>query len=100
MTDLHLTPEQEAEAQVVFQRLKVAFEREALQLARLMASKEDRQVLGRAEFAVREHVHRLGAQVLESVLQERKKKGTRGQARTVPVARSPRAASATAAKRS
>ena len=43
MTDLPLTPEQEAEAQVVFQRLKSAFEREALQLARLMASKDDRQ---------------------------------------------------------
>jgi hypothetical protein len=31
MTELHLTPEQEAEAQVLFQRLKAAFEREALQ---------------------------------------------------------------------
>lgn len=100
MTELHLSAEQEAEAQVVFQRLKGAFEREALQLARLMASKEDRQVLGRAEFEVRDYVHRLGAQVLESVLQERKKKGTRGQARAVLVARSPRVASATGAKRS
>ncbi len=92
MTDLHLTPEQEAEAQVVFQRLKVAFEREALQLARLMASKEDRQLLGRTEFEVRDHVHRLGAQVVESVLQERKKKGTRGRVQPVRSARSPRAA--------
>ena len=100
MTELHLTPEQEAEAQVVFQRLKVAFEREALQLARVMASKEDRQVLGRTEFEVREHVHRLGAQVLESVLQERKKKGTRGRVPPVPPAQSPRAASPTGAKRS
>jgi len=100
MTELHLTPEQEAEAQVLFQRLKGAFEREALQLARLMASKEDRQVLGRTEFAVRDHVHRLGAQVLESVLQERKKKGTRGRVRPVPSARSPRAASPIAARRS
>jgi hypothetical protein len=100
MTDLHLTPEQEAEAQVVFQRLKVAFEREALQLARLMASKEDAQVLGRTEFTVRDHVHRLGAQVLESVLQERKKKGTKERRPSVLPARSPRAASPTAAKRS
>lgn len=64
MTDLPLPPEQEAEAQVVFQRLKSAFGREARQLARLMASKDDRQVLGRTEFEVREPVHRLGAQVL------------------------------------
>jgi hypothetical protein len=100
MTELPLTPEQEAEAQVLFQRLKAAFEREALQLARLMASKEDRQLLGRTEFAVREHVHRLGAQVWESALQERKKKGTRGQVRPVRLVRSLRAAEPTAAKRS
>jgi len=89
MTELHLTPEQEAEAQVLFQRLKGAFEREALQLARLMASKEDRQVSGRTEFAVRDHVHRLGAQVLESVLQERKKKGYQGTSTACPVCAEP-----------
>lgn len=100
MTELHLTPEQEAEAQVLFQRLKGAFEREALQLARLMASKEDRQLLGRTEFEVRDHVPRLGAQVLESVLQERKKKGTRGRVQSVPSARSPHAASPIEARRS
>jgi hypothetical protein len=88
MTELPLTPEQEAEAQVLFQRLKAAFEREALQLARLMASKEDRQLLGGTEFEVRDQVHRLGAQVLETVLQERKKKGTRG--RIPPVRSAPR----------
>lgn len=88
MTELHLTPEQEAEAQVLCQRLKAAFEREALQLARLMASKEDRQLLGGTEFEVRDQVHRLGAQVLETVLQERKKKGTRG--RVPPVQPAPR----------
>ncbi len=78
MAEQHLTPEQETEAQALFQRLKAAFEREALQLARLMASKEDRQLLGGTEFEVRDQVHRLGAQVLETALQERKKKGTKG----------------------
>jgi hypothetical protein len=78
MAELHLTPEQETEAQVLFQRLKSAFEREAWQLARLRASKADRQWLGGTEFEVREQVHRLGAQVLETTLQARKKKGTRG----------------------
>jgi hypothetical protein len=78
MADLHLSPEQEAEAQALFQRLKNAFEREALQLARLMASKEDRELLGGTEFEVREQVHRLGAQVLETALRERKKGGIRG----------------------
>ena len=93
MAELHLTPEQEAEAQALFQRLRAAFEREALQLARLMASKEDRQLLGGTEFEVREQVHRLGAQVLETVLQERKKKGTKGRVPPVPPASRTRAAS-------
>ena len=78
MTDLPLTPQQEAEAQLLYQRLKSAFECEALQLARLMGSKEDGQLLGGTEFEVREQVHRLGAQVLEAVLQERQKKGIGG----------------------
>jgi hypothetical protein len=78
MAELPLTPKQEAEAQVLFQRLKSAVEHEALQLARLMASKADRELLGGTEFAVREQVHRLGAQVLETALQERKKGGIRG----------------------
>lgn len=100
MTDLHMTPEQEAEAQVLLQRLKAAFEREALQWARWMASKEDCQLLGRTEVEVRDHVQRLGAQVRESVLQERKKKGTRERVRPAPpVPRSP-AAWPTGARRS
>jgi len=100
MTELHLTPEQEAEAQALFQRLKAAFEREALQLARLMASKEDRQLLGGTEFEVRDQVHHLGAQVLETVLQERKKKGTRGRVPPVPPATRPPAASPIATRAS
>jgi hypothetical protein len=93
MTELQLSAEQEAEAQVLFQRLKSAFEREALQLARVMASKEDGQVLGRTEFEVRDQVHRLGAQVLEAVLRERKKKATKVQRPPVPTAKPRRGAS-------
>jgi hypothetical protein len=100
MNELQLTPEQEAEAQVLFQRLKGAFEREALQLARLMASKEERQILGRTEFEVRDHVPRLGAQVLERVLQERQKKGARGRGQSVRSVRNLRAAWPTEARRS
>ena len=43
MTALHLTAEQEGEAHAVFQRLKAACEREALSLARMLASKEARE---------------------------------------------------------
>jgi hypothetical protein len=87
MTELQLNPEQEAEAQALFQRVKSAVEGEVLQLARLLARKEDSQLLGKTEFEVRDHVHRLGAQVLEAVLQERKKKATRVRRPPVPTAR-------------
>ena len=80
MAELHLTPEQEAEAQALFQRLKAAFEAEALQLARLLASKEDRHLLGATEFEVRDRVHGIGAFALQTAVNERKKRGTRGRA--------------------
>jgi hypothetical protein len=63
-----------------------------------MASKDDCHLLGAAEFEVRDHVHRLGAQVLEAVLQERKKKGTRGRVPPVRTARRVPAVSATATR--
>lgn len=93
MPEQQLSAEQEAEAQVLFERFKSALEREAWQLARMMAGKEDGQVLGRTEFEVRDHVHRLGAQVLEAVLQERKKKATTVRRSPVPTARRRRGAS-------
>jgi hypothetical protein len=67
--------EQEAEAQWIFERLKGVFEEELRGMARLMASKEDSQLLGQTEFEVRDRVHRLGAKVLETAVNERQKKG-------------------------
>jgi hypothetical protein len=87
MSELPLTPEQEAEAQALFARLKSVFEQEAWQMARFLASKEDRQLLGGTEFEVRERVHQLGAQVVERVLQARKKKATTERAAAVRTAR-------------
>jgi len=84
MPEIPLTPEQEAVAQHLYAQLKESFDREARQLARLMASKPDAQLLGATEFAVRERVLRLGADVLQTALQERKKGGTATPAPTVP----------------
>ena len=67
--------EQEAESQRIFERLKGVFEEELRGMARLMASKEDSQLLGQTEFEVRDRVHRLGAKVLETAVNERQKKG-------------------------
>jgi len=80
MSDLPLTPDQEAEALRLRQLLLEAFTAEADHLARLLASKSDAHLLGRTEFEVRDAVHRLGAKALETSLQERKKRGTAGRA--------------------
>jgi hypothetical protein len=80
MADLPLSPEQEAEAQHLFELLQQPFLDEARRLARLLAAKPDAQLLGKTEFEVRDAVHRLGATALEAALDERKKGGTRARA--------------------
>jgi hypothetical protein len=80
MAEQPLPPEQEAEAQRLFELLRQPFLDEARRLARLLAQKPDPQLLGKTEFEVRDSVHRLGAKALEAALDERKKGGTRGPA--------------------
>jgi len=75
MADIPLTPEQEAEAQRLYQVIEQAFLDEARQTARLLASKDDRHLLGATEFDLRDRAHRLAAKALESALEGRKKGG-------------------------
>ena len=72
---LELTPEQEAEAQALLAKLKPAWEQDALELCRLMASKQDHEILGQTEYQVRDLVHGMGAKALELTANERAKKG-------------------------
>ena len=46
----------------------------------VLASRDDRHLLGRTEFDIRDAVHRLGAQALQTALAERKKRGIKAQA--------------------
>ena len=80
MADVALTPEQEAQAQRLFELLQQPFLEEARRLARLLAAKPDSQMLGKTEFEIRDAVHRLGAKALETALDERKKGGIRARA--------------------
>ncbi len=80
MTDIVLTPEQEAEAQRLAEIIGKKAQEEALRIARLLAAKPDAQLLGATEFEIRERVHKLGAYAIESALKERKKRATKGQA--------------------
>jgi len=80
MSRLSLSPEQAELSDRIFQTLRQAAETDLRSLADLLASKEDRQLLGKTEFEVRDLVHRIGAKALETALDERKKGGTEGPA--------------------
>ena len=84
--DTDLTPQQEAEAQRIYQTLKQAADADLLALARLLAAKPDSQLLGATEFQVRDVVHQIGAKALETALQGRKKGATTAPAVPAPPA--------------
>ncbi len=77
MSRLALTPEQAERSDRIFQALRQGAETELRQLADLLASKPDRELLGQTEFEVRDLVHRIGAKALETALDERDKGGTK-----------------------
>jgi hypothetical protein len=86
MADIQLTAEQEAEAQRIAAIIGQKVQEETLRIARLLASKPDAQLLGKTEFEVRDRVHDLGARVIETALEERKKGGTTGRASPARIA--------------
>ena len=75
-----LSPEQDAEADRLYQILRPVIEAELRQMTRLLASKPDNKLLGKTEFEVRDVVHRIGAKAIETALNERKKGGIKGRA--------------------
>lgn len=81
-----LTPEQELEAAQIEDVLNGKSRALNRRMARLLASKANRELLGETEFQIRDAVHRLGAAGIETALAERKKRGTKdaaASARTV-----------------
>jgi hypothetical protein len=71
-----LTPEQQAEAQRIYDALKAAVDSDLRQIAELLASKPDGQLLGATEFEVRDRVHKIGAKAVQGALAGRKKGAT------------------------
>jgi hypothetical protein len=80
MTEAPLTAEQELEARALADVILERARDEALQMARLLVSKPDHELLGATEFEVRERVHRIGAHALQAAVNRRKKGGTTGRA--------------------
>jgi predicted GNAT family N-acyltransferase len=77
MSQQPLSADQESEAQRIYHVLRQTCEQDLLALARLLASKADRELLGKTEFEVRDRVHAIGAKAVETALAERKKGGTK-----------------------
>ncbi len=94
MTRIPLTPEQQAESDHLFADLTRAAAADLRQLADLLASKPDGDLLGATEFEVRDRVHRVGAAALEAALAGRKKGATTGPAAPAPRAAAPPSSSA------
>ncbi len=78
MGALPLTPEQAEVSDRIYRSLRQAADADLRDLADLLASKPDHRLLGRTEFEVRDHVHRIGAKALQAALDERKKGATEG----------------------
>jgi hypothetical protein len=76
LPEVELTPEQELEAERIEDILKGASLVEFRRIARLLASKSNREFFGETEFQLREILHELGARGIDAALSERKKRGT------------------------
>ena len=87
MDEVILTPEQETEAERIEDILKAGAAIEIRQVARLLASRSNRELLGETEFRLRDAMHRLGARGIDAALAERKKGGTKRPAASARTAR-------------
>jgi hypothetical protein len=69
------TPGQADLEERIYQGLRQSCDSDLRTMAKLLASKPYRQLLGQTEFEVRDIVHDLGATALQTALDERKKGG-------------------------
>lgn len=86
MSTLDLTPEQQERAQILVEQALKAAAGEFRQMAELLASKPDAQLLGATEFQVRDLVHQVAARMIQAEVEHRQKKVTRAPAPRVGAA--------------
>ena len=94
-----LTPEQQAEAQRIYEVIRGAADADLRDMAELLAGKADGDLFGATEFEVRDAVHRIGAKALETALDGRKKGGATAPAAPAPAAAGPPSSSGGKVKR-
>ena len=73
MSRTRLTPEQEAEAKHLEAKISIAIAKEVADLARLLVSKDDKELFGTTEFQVRDLVLRMGAKAYSEHLRKKKR---------------------------
>lgn len=78
--EIELTEEQEEEAARIEDVLNGHARAVNRTMARLLASRSNRELFGETEFMLRDAVHELGAAGIDAALAERKKRGTKGAA--------------------
>jgi len=98
--DTDLTPQQQAQARRIYDALKHSADAELMALARLLAAKADCDIFGATEFQVRDAVHHIGAQAIQTALQGRKKGATTAPAASAPTAAKPPSSRGSKARRS
>ncbi len=76
MSFAHLPEYQARRAEQLLESLKASAEHDLQAIAELLASQPDDQLFGQTEFQLRDLVHRLGAQALQTAADQRKKGGT------------------------
>ena len=80
MSDSDPVAEQADLEERIYQGLRQACDGDLRRMAKLLASKPYKQLLGQTEFEVRDLAHDLGAKALQTALDERKKGATAGPA--------------------
>jgi hypothetical protein len=76
MSRTPLTPTQQTDADRIYEALRVSLDSDIKQIAELLASKPDGQLLGATEFTLRDLVLKAGAKALQAALDGRKKGAT------------------------
>jgi hypothetical protein len=77
MSTPDLTADQAELEERFYQGLRQSFDSDLRKMAKLLASKPYKQLLGPTEFEVRDLAHDLGAKALQTALNERKKGDTK-----------------------
>ena len=85
----------EARIRQLMERLQPLLEQRARKMAEALADTPPEQILGRVEYTLRDHAHRLAADVHQVALDGDQKRGTRGPAGCAPTARTTPASSGT-----